>query len=169
MTHYFLHRAMPEQIGKSRHAPALLPVLSVFQRNIVHFIFDTLVRRADDLVGVDQFLHPVCTPADDTRAGEHRGVELQRKIQHAVNEAAVEVDVCGYTFVNMALLADDLRSQFLDHSVQPVIFLSVFFFCQLLNEALKDARTRVGNGVNRMAHTVNQTFLVERLFVQQLS
>ena len=84
---------------------------------------------ADDLVGVDQFLHPVCTPADDTRAGEHRGVELQRKIQHAVNEAAVEVDVCGYTFVNMALLADDLRSQFLDHSVQPVIFLSVFFFC----------------------------------------
>ena len=69
----------------------------------------------------------------------------------------------------MALLADDLRSQFLDHSVQPVIFLSVFFFCQLLNEALKDARTRVGNGVNRMAHTVNQTFLVERLFVQQLS
>ena len=58
---------MPEQIGKSRHAPALLPVLSVFQRNIVHFIFDTLVRRADDLVGVDQFLHPVCRRMNETK------------------------------------------------------------------------------------------------------
>ena len=42
-----------------------------------------------------------------------------------------------------------------------------FFFGETFYEALEDDSTRVGLGINRMADAVDQTGMVERVFIEQ--
>ena len=69
----------------------------------------------------------------------------------------------------MTFLSDDLRCQTLYHLVKLVVFLSSLFFCKLFYKLLENLGTRVGYGIHRMTHAVNQTSLVKGFFMEQFS
>jgi len=72
---------------------------------------DGFIRRADDFTGIDELFNTMGAPAGDSGAGEDGRIELHRQIEHAVNEAAVKVYVCGDAFIDAALFGDDLRRE----------------------------------------------------------
>ena len=82
--------------------------MCIRDRNIVVFFGNRPIGRANNLVDVDELFQTVCAPADDTRDGEHRGVEFIGQVEHGIDEAGIEVHVCTDTLVNAAFLSDDL-------------------------------------------------------------
>ncbi len=107
-------------------------------------------------------------PSDYPRGGEQRGVELLGYPEHVVDEPAVEVHVgCDARRVG-ALLQDQLRSEPLDGLVHAVVVHPALLDGQLLHEGLENERPRVGFGVDRVPHPVDQPLVVEDLLVQDL-
>ena len=51
---------------------------------------ERLIRRADDLAVGGKLFHAVRAPADHTRDGEDRGVELHRQSKHLVYKAGID-------------------------------------------------------------------------------
>lgn len=72
---------------------------------------DVFVGRTHDLAAAFNFLQTVRTPSGDSRDGENRRVEFDRKSEHAVGESAEEVDIRADTFIDLALGGNDLRGK----------------------------------------------------------
>lgn len=125
------------------------PLLPLLHRHILPLFHDALISRSDDLVHVDEFFDAVGTPAHDSGHGKHRGVELQGDVQHAVDEAAVEIHVGADAFVDFPLLADDDRSQALHVGVETKFFLAAFFGSQAVDEGFENIGTGVGRWSRR--------------------
>ena len=106
-------------------------------------------------------------PAGHTGHGKQRGVQLGGDIQHPVNKAGVKVHVGGNALIDVALLRDDLRRQPLHGAVQGKLLVQAFFAAELLHAAAQDAGARVADGVDGVAHAVDQAGAVEPLFMQQ--
>ena len=142
-------------------------VLPVAQLYIVLALCHALVSRTDDLAVVGQLFDAVRAPTHDTCHGKDRSIKLQGQIQHAVYKAAVEVHIGADALVDLAFLADDLGSQTFYHGVE-----SKFLFPSLLNrmsfyEGFEDIGTGIREGVNRVAHTVDETCVVEGFLMKQ--
>ena len=75
---------------------------------------DVFVGRTHDLAAACNFLQTVRTPSGDSRDGENRRVEFDRKSEHAVGESAEEVDIRADSFIDLALGGNDLRGKTLD-------------------------------------------------------
>ena len=127
-----------------------------------------VVGRADDLVHVDQLFDAVGAPAHDAGDGEDRGVELQGDVQHAVNKAAVEVHVGADALENVPFPGDDLGGKPFDHGVKGEVVVPSLFRGQLFHEALEHLGPGVGQGVDGVAHPVNQALVVEGFFIEEL-
>ena len=107
-------------------------------------------------------------PARDPGDGEDRSEELLRNAQHLIHEAAVEVDVGADTFIHSAFTGDHLRGDLLNFFIQVHIPGSALFFGQLPDKGMEDALSGIGDGIDRMAHAVDQSLMVEDLSVQHL-
>ena len=70
-----------------------------------------LIGRADNLARVDKLLNAVGAPARDAGNGENRRKQLGGQIEHAVDKAAVEVDVGADALVNFPVVGDDLGAR----------------------------------------------------------
>ena len=126
-----------------------------------------LVGRADDLVGTEQFLNAVSAPARHTCHGKQRGVQLHGDAQHIVDKAAVEVHVGADALEDPALFRDQLRGHHFDLVVEGQVFVPAFFVGQLLHIALEHHLAGVAEGVDCVAHAVDQALAVKGLAVQQ--
>ena len=103
-----------------------------------------------------------CALQPATRAtAEHGSEKLGRQIQHTVDEAAVEIHVGADAFVDFPLLADDDRSQALHIGVETKFFLAAFFGSQAVDEGFENIGTGVGDGVDGVTHSVDQTLMIE--------
>ena len=89
-------------------------LLSEAQRRIFLVLPHAAVCRTDDLVRIDQLLQTVCAPADDTRDGEHRRIQLGRQTEHGIHEARIEIHVDRNALVDAALLGDRGRREALN-------------------------------------------------------
>ena len=67
----------------------------------------------------------------------------------------------------MALMRNDLRRKPRDQRIERKICIPSLFMRQLADKGLEYLGTRIGDGVHRMAHAVNQSLLVKRLAPQQ--
>ena len=126
----------------------LFAFLPVRQRNIGLPFGNAFVSGTDDLTVVGQLFDAVCAPAGHAGHGEHGSEKLGRQIQHAVDEAAVEIHVGADAFVDFSLLADDDRSQALHVGVETKFFLAAFFGSQAVDEGFENIGTGVGDGVD---------------------
>src|SRR5699024_6954172 len=79
-----------------------------------------------------------------------------------------EVNVGRNAFVDMALFGNDLGGQALDRIVEIKVFLAALGFGQLLYEPFEDNGARVGQRVDRVAHTVDQALAVKGLLIHNL-
>ena len=55
------------------------------------------------------------------------------------------------------------------HLIEGIFFLKAFFLRQLLYKFLEDVCSWVGHGIDRMPHTIDQSFLVKCFLVQQIA
>ena len=67
-----------------------------------------------DLTAVIELFDPVSRPSRDTGYREQGSIELDRKIEHAVDKATVEIDIRRYTLVDASLLGNKLGRDLLD-------------------------------------------------------
>ena len=107
------------------------------------------------------------TPANHTGDRKDRCEELRRQIQHTVYKSAVEVHVGTDTFVDLAFFGNDLWCKAFHHRIKLELFFSAFFFGKFLYETLENIGTRIRKRVNSMSHTIDQTGVIESVFVQQ--
>ena len=135
---------------------------------IVEFFHHALVRRTDDLARADEFFDPVRAPADDPRDREERRVEFLGDAEHFVNEAAVEVDVRADAFEDVALLGDEFGREFFDEVVHRHVLVFVFLRREFFAERFEDLLPRVGHGVDRVAHSVDQSLMIKDFAVEHL-
>ncbi len=162
-------------MGYERSAP--VPGLSgevlvleavVVRRDDLPVLRDADVLGAYYLPGRDQLLDPVGAPSDRTRYGEHGGEELPGYPQHVVEEPAVKVDVGADAGGAVPAGADDLRRQLLYGLEQPHVLLPALLLRQLPGIGFEYHRPGVGEGVDRMAHPVDEPLPVEGLLVHYL-
>ena len=59
--------------------------------------------------GIDNFLDAMRTPDCNARNGEYRRIKLLRQVKHAVNKAAVKIDIGRNALVNLSFVGDHLR------------------------------------------------------------
>ena len=128
---------------------------------------DVFVGRTHDLAAACNFLQTVRTPSGDSRDGENRRVEFDRKSEHAVGESAEEVDIRADTFIDLALGGNDLRGKTFHCRVECEFFFIALFCGDTLYESAEDLCTRIGQLIDRVSHTVDQTGVIERFLVEQ--
>ena len=71
----------------------ILPV-SFLDRNVFLMMSDEFVSRTDNLALVHKLLDPVCRPAGDTGDCKNRCEDLNRQLQHRIDESTVEINIC---------------------------------------------------------------------------
>src|SRR5699024_2944662 len=125
------------------------------------------VSRTDNLIYIFQFFKTMCAQSDNTCRRKDWCIECRRKIQHAVYKAAVEVHIGINTFVDLSLLSNDLRAKTLHEFIERILFFVSFFSGQFLDKHLENLCSRVGNRVNCMSHSVNQTLFIEGLLIKK--
>ena len=90
-----------------------------------------------------------------------------RQIQHAVDEAAVEIHVGADALEDLPFFGDELRGHALDLGVQGQVLVPALLVGQLFHIALEHHLTGVAEGVDRVAHAVDQALVVKGFAVQQ--
>ena len=115
----------------------LFAFLPVRQRNIGLPFGNAFVSGTDDLTVVGQLFDAVCAPAGHAGHGEHGSEKLGRQIQHAVDEAAVEIHVGADAFVDLPLLADNLGSQSLNGGIELIVGFPAFSWASFSTKVLK--------------------------------
>ena len=110
----------------------------------------------------------MCAPAYNTCNGKHRCIKLQRQIQHAVNKSAVKIHIGTDTLIDLTFLCNNLWCKTLYCSIQLIILHSALFSCKLFYIAFKDFCTWIGNRIDRMSHTIDQSTLIKSLFMKKL-
>ena len=118
---------------------------------------DVFVGRTHDLAAACNFLQTVRTPSGDSRDGENRRVEFDRKSEHAVGESAEEVDIRADSFIDLALGGNDLRGKTFHCRVECEFFFIALFCGETLYESAEDLCTRIGQRIDRVSHTVDQS------------
>ena len=106
-------------------------------------------------------------PACNTADGKDGGIQLQRKIEHAVYKAAVKIDVGRNALVNAALLADDARRKARHGGIERVFLAAPFFLRQHFHKVPEHIGARVAERIDRVPHAVDEPRFVECLPVQQ--
>ena len=99
----------------------------MMERNIIDTRRDAAIGRTDDLSSVGKLLQTMGAPARNTRNRKNRREKFSRKIEHAVNKAAVKVDVRGNALVDSALLADYLWGKTLNQRIKLIFAIEAFF------------------------------------------
>ena len=106
-------------------------------------------------------------PSYNTRRRKNRCVQCRRKIEHTVDKSAVKIDVCINTLIHLSLFSDDLRRKVLYFFIKTVFCLMAFFLRKLFHKPFEYIRSRIGDRINGMSHTVDQSFPVERFFIKK--
>src|SRR5699024_3070882 len=114
-----------------------------------------------------QFFKTMRAPSDNTCRCKDWCIECRRKIQHTVYKAAVEVHIGINTFVDLSLLPDDLRAKALHEFIKCILFFVSFFFGKFLHKYFEDLCSWVGNRVDCMSHSVNQSLFIKGLLIQK--
>ena len=137
-----------------------------FDGNVSALFGDCLVAGADDLAAVGDLFHSVCRPARNARNGKEGRIQFPRKIEHIIDKAREKVYVGADALVDLALFRDELRRHVRDGFSHLVFFLHVLFYGELFRKRFEDIRARVGEGIHRVPHAVDEPRAVERLFVE---
>ena len=144
-----------------------MDLLPLIHRNVGDRLFDALVGGADDARVAVEFFEAVGAPAGDSADGEKRGKELGGDIEHLVDKARIEVHVrwereFGMVAFHMELAADS------GDIVEQVEFLLVFrrLGGELSCLFAQDFGTGVGDLVDGVAEAVDETGVVESLFIE---
>ena len=143
-------------------------LLALVHRDVVPLLHHALVCRADDLTGVDQFLDAVCAPSDDPCDREEGSEQLWRDSQHVVDESAVEVNVSADTGERVPPGTDEFRGHLLDVLVELEVLLTVLLDSEPLDQLPEDGCSGIGEGIDRVTHSVDETQLVECILVEDL-
>ena len=85
-----------------------------------------------------------------------------------VEETAVQVDVGAHALVDGAVFGDELGGLYLDVAVEGQVVLTALFDGQLVDEGAENLLTGVRDGVNRVAHTVDEAAVVKGLLGKDL-
>lgn len=132
------------------------------------FCRDAHVGGTDDLSGTDHLLDPVCAPSAGPRNGEERREELLGDAQHPVQESGVVIDVDAHLDRGFPLGRDDLRRKPGDGLVEFEFLVVSFLRGELVDRFPEEYGPGVGDGIDRVAHTVDQTLVVEHLALEDL-
>ena len=131
-------------------------------------VTDISVGRSDDLAFVDKFLDAVGAPAGDSGDGKHRCKQLHRESEHGVNKAAVEVDICTERFEQLPVLLGLLDGQTFDPVIEFKLTGQPLAFGELAGIFFKDHASWIGECINGMTDTIDESLLVEDFLVQDL-
>lgn len=151
-------------------APSFFPAFALLcqrvsaalrKRDIFLLFAHILIRWTDDFARIDDFLDAVGAPAGYAGSRKNGCVQLNGQIQHAVDKAAIKIDICAYALINAALAGDNLGREPLDQRVERRIFLSAFFLRELAYGIVQDQRARVRQRIHRVSHTIDQPTVVE--------
>ena len=85
-----------------------------------------------------------------------------------VDKAGVEVHIGGHPLVHLPLPGDDLGPQPLHHGVQGILLVAPLFLGELLHEGPQQVGPGVRQGVDGVAHAVDESRPVEGPLVQQV-
>ena len=109
----------------------------------------------------------MCTPSDNTCRCKDRCIQFLWQPEHAIYETAVKIYVGIDSFVNFSLLTDYFWCQFFHQCIKSILLLTMLFSCQLCNKCAEDICPWIGNRIDRMSHSINQTFLIECFLIQE--
>ena len=127
---------------------------------------DAHVGGADDLVHAHQLLDPVGAPAHDPGDGEQGGVELHGDAQQVIEEPAVQVDVGADPLEDGPVVGDELGGLHLNVPVEGQVILAALLQGQLVDEGAENLLPGVGDGVDRVAHAVDEAAVVKGLLIE---
>ena len=126
------------------------------------------VGGTHDPVAGDDLLHTVGAPACDTGRGEQRREHILRNAQHGVYQTGIHVHIGAHGGVAVAALLHQRNAQLLHLLQQSELVGVALDLRHMLGVLLQQHRTGVGNGIHRVAQTVELSGLVTGLAVQQL-
>ena len=84
-----------------------------------------------------------------------------------IDEAGIEVHVGGHALIDLALVGDDLGSQAFHTGVELIFIGAALFPREGLHKAAQDVGAGVGEGVDCVAHAVDEAGVVECLAVEE--
>ena len=125
------------------------------------------VGWTDDFVVFRKFFEAMSAPTADTGNGKERRVELFWNVEHIVNKAAVKIDVGTNAFVDFFAFADEVAGQAFHSEVEVTFVLAALFDGKLTHKFAQHCGARVTHRINGVAHAIDETRLVEALFVEE--
>ncbi len=151
-------------MGRRPIAPPL-PLLRCLE---LLLLGDVLVGGADDLAGGHVLLHAVGTPAGDTGNGKEGGIHFGGNVQHAVDKTGVHIHIGAHLLRASLEVAEEIRRQTLDGFEQVEVIAVALLVGLLAGEFLEQHGAGIGLGVDRVAHTVDESATVAGLLVEDL-
>ena len=128
---------------------------------------DGTVGRAHDPVAGDHLLDAVGAPAGNTGGGEQRREHLLRDAQHGIHQAGVHIHIGTHGRVAVLAFHDHGQAQLLHLLQQGEVVGVALQLRHALGVLLQQHRPGVGDGIHRVAQTVQLAGPVAGLLVQQ--
>ena len=142
--------------------------LTIGKRDIRPARCHVAVSWANNFAGVDELLNTVRAPARNAGDGKNRRIKFHWQVEHAVDKAAVKINIRADAFIDFAFFSNDLRGKLCNGGIELIFIRAALFLRQPLYKAFKDIGARVGERINSVPHSVNQAGAVKCLFVQEL-
>ena len=105
-------------------------------------------------------------PARDARDGEQRRKEVRRDIQHLINEAGIHIHIGAHDLFMPRDLGEHARRHALDRLHQLQLVEHAALGGQRAGALPQDDGARIGQGIDRVAHAVDQAAAVAKLAAQ---
>ena len=106
------------------------------------------------------------TPSGNTGDCKNRCIKLLRDPQHRIYKSTVEIHIGTDRFEQMTFSGDCFACQTLYSLIQLIFFLQSFFLRKPLCIGFQNHFTRVGQCIDCMAHTIDETGFVKYFFIQ---
>ena len=101
-------------------------------------------------------LNTVRAPARNAGDGKNRRIKFHWQVEHAVDKAAVKINIRADAFIDFAFFSNDLRGKLCNGGIELIFIRAALFLRQPLYKAFKDIGARVGERINSVPHSVNQ-------------
>ena len=108
----------------------------------------------------------MCTPSCDTCNREDRREKLFRNIQHCINKSAVEVNICTNRFQHLSVCHDLFSGDSFYTVIKSKFFIKTLFGSKLLRITLQDFFSWIGNRIDGMSHSIDQSGLIKGFFIK---
>ena len=108
----------------------------------------------------------MCTPPGDTRNREEWCEKLFRNIQHCINKSAVEVNVSTDRFQHLSVCHDLFTGDSFYAVIKCEFIVKSLFRSKLLCIALQNLFSWVGDCVDCVSHSIDQSRLIKGFFIK---